>query len=414
MRMTAYRLFFSRAYFGWRLIGLWLLGAFSVVLSLVMPQQVGRLTNLFTGGSPASWSVVRKSVLIMVVAQMAISILSYVRRRAQVTQLELITRTLTLTLFARVMRFSADFFRNSEVAKINSRILDDSSMVSNFLVEAAVNAPLAILSLFIFGGVMIAHNPLLGACMVPISALSGYYLFFDRQIQAVNRGARRSFDEIRTDASEMVSAVAEFRCHNAFDFGRNNLNRRLLQYQSVMMEIGKLTAMFQAASPLVVSIQTGVLYFIGAALCMRGTMRWGDVIAFLLLAQLFQKPVSDVAAFGLSWRMSRESMRRIEELLQRPTAFDALPNAPQVPASPEILYDQASVNAESGGLILNAFTQQIGAGEHVAFCGPAGCGKTTAVQMLVRNTAPSSGNVVISGKSIETYDLDSVLSRRSR
>jgi ABC-type multidrug transport system fused ATPase/permease subunit len=406
--MTLQRLIFSRGSSRWRLVALWLLGALSVVLSLVMPREVGGLTNLFTSGRVVSWETARNAVSAMMAAQLAISLLSYVRSRLQVVTTEYMTRTLTLTLFGRAMKFSPDFFRNSEVAKINNRILDDSALVSNFLIQGAVAFPLAVLSVIFFGGVMIARNPLLGACMVPLSLLSGYYLFFDRRIQNVNRMARRTFDEIRTDANEMVSSVSEFRQHNAFEYGRDILNRRLLKYQGVMMDIGKLTAMFQAASPLVGCIQTGFLYFIGAALCIRGTMHWGDVISFLLVAQLFQTPVSNIAGFGLTWRMSRESMRRIEEILQRPCAFEPIPAAPAAPADPEISYEQASVKFESGGLILNGFTQAIGAGEHVAFCGPAGCGKTTAVSLVARNAEPFAGRVVISGKPIDAYDLDSM------
>ncbi len=406
--MTLQRLIFSRASSRWRLVALWMLGVLSVVLSLVMPREVGRLTNLFTSGKVVSWGTARNAVSAMMAAQLAISLLSYVRSRLQVVTTEYMTRTLTLTLFGRAMRFSPDFFRNSEVAKINNRILDDSALVSNFLMQGAVAFPLAVLSVIFFGGVMIARNPLLGACMVPLSLLSGYYLFFDRRIQNVNRTARRTFDEIRTDANEMVSSVSEFRQHNAFEYGRDILNRRLLKYQGVMMDIGKLTAMFQAASPLVGCIQTGVLYFIGAVLCIRGTMHWGDVISFLLVAQLFQTPVSNIAGFGLTWRMSRESMRRIEEILERPCAFEPIPAAPPAPPDPEISYEQASVKFESGGLILNGFTQAIGAGEHVAFCGPAGCGKTTAVSLVARNAEPSAGRVVISGKPIDAYDLDSL------
>src|SRR5580704_18597767 len=123
--MTLTRLLFSRAFTGWRLVLLWILGGCTILLALVMPQQVGRLTNLFTHQATVSWSAVRNAVTLMILAQLAISVLSYVRRRVQAVHKEYVTRTLTLTIFSRVLKFSADFFRESEVAKINSRILDD-------------------------------------------------------------------------------------------------------------------------------------------------------------------------------------------------------------------------------------------------------------------------------------------------
>ncbi len=406
--MTLTRLLFSRAYTGWRLIALWLSGGCTIVLSLVMPQQVGRLTNLFTHGTLISWPTVRNAVLMMILAQLAISALSYVRRRVQAIHTEFITRNLTLTVFSRVMKFSADFFRDSEVATINARILDDSDRVASFWVDATAGVPQAIISVLFYGTIMIVRAPLLGACMVPLSLLSGYYLFFDRRIQAVNRRSRQTRDRIYADSHEMISAVSEYRNHCAFDYGQASLSRGLLAYQTVMMETGKLTALFLAASPLVACIQTGMLYFIGAWLCIHGSMKWGDVIAFLLLAQLFQRPVSDVAGFGLSWRMSRESLRRMDEMMQRPCAFESAPTAPTVPEKAELRFDAVCVATETGGLILSSLAESIPFGEHVAMCGPAGCGKSTAMQLIVRNGAPSSGRMALDGRAVEEYDMTSL------
>jgi ABC-type multidrug transport system fused ATPase/permease subunit len=400
-------MFLSRGFGTWRLAVLWLLGAITAVLSLITPQQTGKLTNLFTSGSANSWPTVRNAVLIMVASQLGISALSYFRRRVQVIQTQFMSRKLTLTIISRLLRFSPDFFRDSEAAKINNKALEDSDRVATFWVDATVGVPLAIVSVIFFGTIMIVRNPLLGSCMVPLSLLSGYYVFFDRKIQAVNSNARKTWDRIRTEAHELVSSVAEFRNHNAFDYGTNNLDRGFGEYQLITTDIGKLTALFAAANPFISCIQTGMLYFIGAALCLRGTMQWGDVISFLLLAQLFQKPVSDVAGFGLAWRMSRESVRRISEILDRPIAFEEKAGAPILPERAEFVFDKVSVNTETGGVILNSFAEVIRAGEHVAMCGPAGCGKTTTMQLIVRNIFPSSGHILASGNAIESYDLNS-------
>jgi ABC-type multidrug transport system fused ATPase/permease subunit len=409
--MTLTRLLFSRAFTGWRLVLLWILGGCTILLALVMPQQVGRLTNLFTHQATVSWSAVRNAVTLMILAQLAISVLSYVRRRVQAVHKEYVTRTLTLTIFSRVLKFSADFFRESEVAKINSRILDDGERVSGFWVDATVGVPQSVISVIFYGWIMIARSPLLGCCMVPLSLLSAYYLFFDRRIQSINRKARQSYDRIRADSHEIISSVAEFRGHAAFDYGTQNLNRGLLEYQGVMIDSAKLSALFLAASPLIACVQTGILYFLGAWLCLRGGMQWGDVIAFLLIAQLFQRPVSDVASFGLSWRMSRESLRRIGEILQRPCAFDDLPAAPPLPEGAAIQFDSVSVATESGGLILNSLADLIPPGQHAAMCGPAGCGKTTAIQLIVRNGSPSSGRLALADKPVESYDIRALARR---
>lgn len=61
--------------------------------------------------------------------------------------------------------------------------------------------------------------------------------------------------------------------------------------------------------------------------------------------------------------------------------------------------------------VLKDINIEIEKGEIVALIGPSGCGKTTTLKMINRLIRPSSGNILINGKSI--YDVDIIKLRRS-
>ena len=392
---------------------LWGLGLAGVGLSVVLPDQVGALTERFSGRQAVTWSPVLVAVGYLVLAQIGLSVVSYFRTRMEASLHGAMTQHLALGLFARILRFGADFFRDQEVERINARALEDGDRAVRFRIGALIEVPLACASIAVFGGIMIFDNWLLGTCMVLSSLLSGYFVLFDRQIQAINREARGSWEGVRVSANEIVGGVSEFRNHFAFDHALDGLRRPFEAFHRVMVRAGRLNALFGMIDPLIVTVQKGVLFALGAGLCIgaasisgfAGTMTWAGVIKFMLLAQLFQQPVGQIASQALQWRMARESIRRVEEYLERPCVFERPDPAPEPPAGRlDVGYQRVSVVVPSGASLIKDVDLDVRPSEHVALCGPSGCGKSTLLQMLVRATEPSSGRLVVAGREIDQHD----------
>ena len=55
--------------------------------------------------------------------------------------------------------------------------------------------------------------------------------------------------------------------------------------------------------------------------------------------------------------------------------------------------------------ILHSLTFSALPGKKVAFCGPTGCGKSTAIQLIQRFYAPSSGEIFLDHKPLESFDV---------
>lgn len=60
--------------------------------------------------------------------------------------------------------------------------------------------------------------------------------------------------------------------------------------------------------------------------------------------------------------------------------------------------------------VLAGFTLSVPAGGHAVISGSSGCGKSTAVQLLLRYDDPSSGEILLGGRSVQDYALDSLRS----
>lgn len=400
----------------------WLLGVAAIGLSLVLPNEVGRLTQMFAGGTEVTWPPVLSAVLWLVAAQLGVSLITYVRARIEAVLRESAIRRLVTRVYTRVLRFDAAYFRTEEVEKINAQALEDTNRVGLCWSEVIVGVPLSAASILVVGIVMASGNWVLGASTILLAVLSGWFVLFDRRMQETSMSIRDTWETIRTTANETVAGVAEIRRHGAFEHALSRLDRSFAGYQTSMVRFGRFFATFRAMDPLVGAVQRGALIAIGAALCIaatRGTpvggpMTWGQVIQFMLLAQVFQGSVGQLAGHLFQVRVARESVRRMGELLARPVAYDERAAGTPLPAGPVALsLDGVSVALDSGRTLLHEVSLDVPAGEHVTLCGPSGCGKSTLVHVLTHDVEPTRGRCRLASVPLAHLDLLSVARRTS-
>jgi len=405
------------------LVILWLLGFATALLNLVLPQQVSNLTSLFAqneaAGATSLWGGVLWAIAFLAGSQAIVAGLSFISALIGDRLRERLVYDATMRMYGRVIRFDSEFFRNHDAEEINARVLEDIRTVVDFSLELAVQLPVIAASLAVFSAYMFHANWFLAVCVIPLCFLSGYYLLFDRRIQEVNRESRRAWERVRTQAKEYVASVEEVRPNNSFGYSRRFLDRSFRGYQQVMNDIDRLRSAFRVANPIVATIQDGFLYLIGAALCILtlvksghspfGVVTWGDVIAFTLIAAYFKNTVGQLAALILNWRMVKVNIERVQEYENRPVAFpESGDSGGRIKPGNGLGYHGVEVVSESGARILNHVTLEIQEGQHVAFVGPAGCGKSTAIRLLVKANRPAAGQILLRDLKLDEVTLGSL------
>src|SRR5204863_415471 len=94
--------------------------------------------------------------------------------------------------------------------------------------------------------------------------------------------------------------------------------------------------------------------------------------------------------------------RRVEEFLERPRVFEPAGHEPLLQPGPVgVEFEHVSVRASSGAAILSGIDLRIDPGTHIALAGPAGCGKSTAIQLILREFTPSDEGQYLSGPLVD-------------
>ena len=176
--------------------------------------------------------------------------------------------------------------------------------------------------------------------------------------------------------------------------------QRTLRYEACLMS----TIVFfsQAANLVIIGF--------GTWLIMRGTMRMGDLVAFLLYLMMFLRPVMQLTMLTERCQRSMAGLTRCREVLCEPQeALDA-PGAKELERTQvqgRIVFSHVDFSYDAEKPVLQDFSLAIAPGETVAIVSP-GAGKSTLAHLLLRFYEPSRGCIRLDGAPLRAYTLRSL------
>lgn len=147
----------------------------------------------------------------------------------------------------------------------------------------------------------------------------------------------------------------------------------------------------------------------GAYYVIRGELTNGQFVGFILLSNVFVRPIEKVNTMIESYPKGIAGFKRLtEELDKEPTIKDK-PGARAVTSlKGDIVYHDVSFSYADATKVLNHIDLSIKAGETIAFVGQSGSGKTTLCNLLPRFYEVTEGAITIDGINIQEMTLASL------
>lgn len=140
----------------------------------------------------------------------------------------------------------------------------------------------------------------------------------------------------------------------------------------------------------------------GAMLAAAGTIKIGDITAFIQYVKRFTQPITQLAQVSNMLQSMAAAAERIFEFLDEP---EEMPVAEEKPLDVNSIKGDVSFNHVRFGYdaekpIIHDFNLNVEPGKMVAIVGPTGAGKTTIVKLLMRFYDVNSGEIRIDGRPI--------------
>ncbi|GKU77929.1 ABC transporter ATP-binding protein [Paenibacillus sp. L3-i20] len=313
-------------------------------------------------------------------------------------------------LFSHVQKLSFRFFDNTKTGHLISRLTNDLFEIGEVAHHGPEDMFIAAMTLIGAFGIMLFIQPELAIMtfiIVPI--IIWLVLFFNgKMTKAVDRLFKDMADfnarvEDTVGGIRVVQAFANEK-HEDKQFKGNNLRFREAKLFSY-----KLISMNNSISYMLMRFVSLFVLIAGAFYVLEKGMPYGDFMTFILLTNIFFKPIEKINAVIESYPKGIAGFKRYTELMDTEPDVADRPNA--IIADKlhgDIQYRDVFFGYEGEAKVLRNISLSIKAGETVAFVGPSGAGKTTLCSLLPRFYEIEGGSITVDGYDIRDLTLESL------
>ncbi|MEK3883462.1 ABC transporter ATP-binding protein [Paenibacillus sp. PL2-23] len=381
------------------------------VLELVFPLAVGYVVNkLLPDGN---WGLIVSACAVLLVIYAINTLLSYVVTYWGHMLGINIETDMRRSLFDHVQKLSFRFFDNTKTGHLISRLTNDLFEIGEVAHHGPEDMFIAVMTLIGAFGIMLFIQPELAIMtfiIVPI--IIWLVLYFNGRM---TKAANRLFSDMADFNARVEDTVGGIRVVQAFAnekhegklFKANNL-----RFREAKLIAYRLIGLNASVSYMLMRIVSLFVLIAGAFYVLRKGMPYGDFITFVLLTNIFFKPIEKINAVIESYPKGIAGFKRYVELMDTEPDVADKPNAIEVDGlRGDIEYKAVTFGYEGASKVLQGINLSIRAGETVAFVGPSGAGKTTLCSLLPRFYEIEDGMITVDGHDIRSLKLESL--RRS-
>ncbi len=331
---------------------------------------------------------------------------SWLRSLVLVTLNNGLSYQVTVNLFRHLMRLPLPWFEKRHVGDIVSRFgstLPITQLLSQGMIAAFIDGVMALLTLTL----MFVYSPLLGT--VALVALLLYASLRAAFLQALRF---RNIDAITTAATENTLFIESVRGISAIkSFGQEGNRQRIWQKAkadaiNAQIKLGRLTAGFDAAAQLTLAIERVLFIYLAISLALDAKLSIGMLFAFQSYKQQFLDAGVRLIEQAMNFSIVKVHLNRISDIALSRQKNEGVLSPASTPEFGSGL-DLRNVRfrySHADPEILKGINLSIKPGEIIGMAGPSGGGKTTLIKIIKGLADPTSGQVFLNGRSLNSYD----------
>lgn len=315
--------------------------------------------------------------------------------------------------FRHLQKLSDNYFNNTKIGQIMSRITSDLFDVTEFAHHCPEEFFIALLKGVVSFLILARVNVLLTVIifiLIPVMAISCTY--FNLQV-------RRAFKKQRNHIGELNARIEDSLLGNKVVRAFANENVEIQKFDKDNQEFLKIkrhTYKYMAAFQNTIRIFDGLMYVVvivaGGIFMIKGLIAPADLVAYTMYVTTLLTTIRRIIEFAEQFQRGMTGIERFAELMEAEIdIFDEEGAVPLENVKGEITFRNVSFEyPDDHTPVLSQINLKIKPGEKVALVGPSGGGKTTLCSLIPRFYDPTEGEILLDGQNIKNVTLKSLRS----
>jgi ATP-binding cassette subfamily B multidrug efflux pump len=310
-----------------------------------------------------------------------------------------------MQLHGHLQRLDLRFYDRNPVGRLMTRVTTDVDVLNDLFTSGVVSVFGDLFTLVGIMGVLLWMDwrlALVAFSVLPLIALITQW--FRTNVRDSYRTVRMWIARINAYLQERITGMAtvqlfrrearDFADFDEIDRQHRDANQKSIFYYAV----------FYPAIEIVSAIAVSLIVWVGGGWVIRGQLTLGSLVAFVMYAQRFFRPISDMSEKFNILQGAMASSERIFALLDTPVHIVS-PATARRAAPGTIAFEHVSFSYIDGEPVLKDVSFRVEPGQRVAIVGATGAGKTTIVSLLLRFYDVQEGRITIDGVNIRDMDL---------
>ena len=321
-----------------------------------------------------------------------------------------IIKDLRIRLFGLMMRFKMKYFDTSSVGRLTTRAVNDIETISSIFSQGLFMIIADLLKMTAIATFMLYQSwrlSLIVFVILPVILIATR--LFQRAMKVAFEEVRsqvanlNSFVQERITGMKIVQVFAREQTEYKQFFAINEKHKKAwiktVWYNSIFFPIAEMAS----------SVAIGLLvWFGGLNAAANGVITLGLVVAFIELAQMFFRPLRQIADKFNTLQMGMVAAKRVFEILDTKAHISNQGTQVLKNTKGAIVFKNVCFSYVEGEQVIKDISFTVQPGETISIVGATGAGKSTIINLLNRFYEINSGDILIDGVSIKDYTLASL------
>jgi subfamily B ATP-binding cassette protein MsbA len=354
--------------------------------------------------------------IMIVTAVIMTNLFRYLAQRCLISARTMLVKRLREALFEKINRLHLGFFTKEHKGDLLSRLNSDVYAiegVASSSLEVIFKEPYLMIGYFVALFTISAKLTLFTLIIIPISAIG---------IAAVTKRLRKEAKDVQASIGRLLTIIDEtllgmriIRAFNATPFVLKRFSQENDFYRKASLQGFKKREMAPAFSEAAgVIVVAGILIYGGSlVLNHQGGLQASSFIAFIAIFSQVIRPAKAMVVALTNIQQGRAAGERIIEILDKPEEITDKADAVPLPAFADRIELRNVSFRYTDKPVLQNVDLVIEKGKTIALVGPSGVGKSTIADLIPRFYDATDGQVLIDGKDVKDYTMESIRSHMS-
>ncbi|APT14584.1 ABC transporter ATP-binding protein [Lactobacillus jensenii] len=380
--------------------------------NLIPPLALGRMAELLNQGK-ISWLDFFINVLGIIVAALFL----YMFRLGWRSQLwggaQILARDLTTKLYWHFLKMDRTFYQRHRTGDLMAHATNDITAIQFVagdgvlaLVDAVFTGGTTLIAMMIF-----VDWRLTLIAMIPMPLLALMARFLGTKLHEAYRHSQEAFSQLNNKTQESITGIKVLKTFGQAQEDIAAFDKMTYDTIRINKRVFKIDSLYDPLTTLIIGFTYIITIIMGGQMVQTNEINIGQLVSFVAYIASLEWPMFAIGyLFNLIERGSASYKRVMSLLSEKSLIKDQVDHTvDKITGNLEVNIDKFKYPDEKNRLALQKINFNLKPGQTLGLVGKVGAGKSTIIELLMRDFDNYQGQIKLAGKNIKDIALDSYL-----